>query len=264
MPVQPKTTRAGKWLRRVCCAALLLPAGCGIHGFWDTVTSRDLTWGEKLWARDQPLETIRSSSDGAKRGKALAKLRDPGDGQTRDVYLQVLTATALGDTEPMCRLGAIRALGSYKDPRAVDVLEQVYQQRLPFIPEHTSIIRQQTLAALEEIGIPEAREMLIVAAKQPGSQGSSLERQQIIDERLQAIRALRKFKQYDSADALMYVLETEKDVALRHRAAESLQELTGRNLGADAVAWRNAFDQQQVDLADRGNLIDRVIWWKRD
>jgi HEAT repeat protein len=259
------TRRAGKWVRRMCCAAaLLLPAGCGVHNFWDTVTSRDLTWHEKLWAREDPLETVRLSSDGAKRGKALAKLRDPRDQATRESYLQILTTAALDDAEPMCRLGAIRALGSYRDPRAVRVLEQVYQARLPFIPEHTSIIRQQTLAALEEIGIPEARETLVLAAKQPGSQGSSLERQQIIDERLQAIRALRRFKDYASADALMHVLETEKDVALRHRATESLQELTGKNLPAEARAWREAFNQQNVDVAGRDSVIDRVMWRRRD
>jgi hypothetical protein len=259
------TRQTGNWVRRMCCAAaLLLPTGCGVHTFWDTVTSRDLTWHEKLWAREDPLETIRLSSDGAKRGKALARLRDPGNGQTRETYLQILTTTAVDDAEPMCRLGAIHALGSYRDPRAVQVLEQVYQARLPFIPEHTSIIRQQTLAALEEIGIPEARQTLILAAKQPGSQGSSLERQQITDERLQAIRALRRFKQYESADALMYVLETEKDVALRHRAAESLQDLTGKNLPPDARAWREAFNQPNVDLAGRDGVIERVIWRKRD
>src|SRR5262245_54731469 len=138
--------RWGRWLRCVVWAALLLPTGCGFHNYWDNVTSRDLPWSERFWPKkEEPLEVIHKSSDGAKRGKALATLRDPGNDERREVYLRILTGTALDDPEPMCRLGAIRALGSYKEPRVVKTLETVYQQRLPFTPELTAVVRQQAL-----------------------------------------------------------------------------------------------------------------------
>ena len=98
---------------------------------------------------------------------------------------------------------------------------------------------------------------MILVAKQPSSQGSSLERQQIMDERLQAIRALRKFRQNDSADALVYVLETEKDVALRHRATESLQVMTGKSLPAEPVAWREALQRENIQTAREPSFIGR-------
>src|SRR5262249_34791327 len=74
-PFHPTSVRLARGLRGLFFAAVLLPAaGCGFHNFWDTVTSRDLTWREKLWAKEDPLEIVQKSSDGAKRGRALATL----------------------------------------------------------------------------------------------------------------------------------------------------------------------------------------------
>ncbi len=246
----------------------LFSAGC-VHSWWDHVTCRDLTWQERLWpSNPDPLEVIRLSNDGAKRGKAFASLREPTNAETRELYLKILTKTALEDREPMCRLGALKALGKFKDPRAVTVLEQVYL--LPIVPpgkkgpglffmaDFNALIRREALASLEATNNPEARHTLIRVAKQPRSEGSSVERQQVIDERLLAINALAKYKQWDSVEALVYVLEEEKDVALRHRARESLQTITGKNLPADAKAWKEAVDGQPV-LASNPGLLDRML-----
>src|SRR5262249_42544485 len=158
-----------------------------------------------------------SSSDGAKKGKALAALREPADPQARETYLTILlTSVSLPrppqppdalQREPLCVLGAVYALGSYKDPRAVDALNNLYTMQLPFTSETNSLVRQQILAALEETGQAEALRTLITVAKQPASTGSSIERREVNDERLRAIQALRRFKQAEVSAALVEVLD---------------------------------------------------------
>jgi HEAT repeat protein len=61
-----------------------------------------------------------------------------------------------------------------------------------------------------------------------------------MDERITAARALGKFNRPEATEALLKVLQTEKDVALRDRAAEALQQITGKQLPADAKAWQQA------------------------
>src|SRR5207247_1173222 len=117
--------------------------------------------------------------------------------------------------------------------------------------------------ALQETGNSEARHLLIKVAKQPGAEGSFQDRQQTVDERLTAIRALAKFNQGDSTQALIYVLETEKDVALRDAAKESLQTLTGKTLPAQA--WQDRLDTRPTQQATREpNFIQRVFGRSED
>src|SRR2546423_13310446 len=90
-PFHPTRRRRERWLGRVLCAALLVSAGCGFHNYWDTVTSRDLPWQERLWPKaEEPLQGVQKSNDGAQRAKAPATLRDPGQAPQRGTYLNIL------------------------------------------------------------------------------------------------------------------------------------------------------------------------------
>ena len=99
--------------------------------FWDEVTSRNCDW-KHVWREPDPMKVLAESSDGAKRGKALARLHEPiqngGTREQHEMYLKILTTAATVDREPLCRLGAVRALATYKDPGAVKALEDVYLQ----------------------------------------------------------------------------------------------------------------------------------------
>jgi HEAT repeat protein len=249
------------WQLAGAVAFALGVSGCA--SFWDDLTNRNHSW-KSVFVKEEPLQVLARSSDGGKRGRALAALREPlqhgGTQVEQEKYLEFLGTAALHDNEPLCRLGAISALGKYKDPRAVKILEDVYLQRLPFTPEYNTIIRQKAIVALEQTGNPEARHLLIRVARQPGAapEGSFADRQQTIDERLAAIRALSRYKQYDSCEALVYVLETEKDVALRGSAHESLETITGKDLPAEARAWRDFFDRRDATARQPG-LLDRVF-----
>lgn len=266
-PYQPRILQAGRPVHSRAAATILLifctlPL-CGCASFWDDVVTNRNRDIKGYFMPPDPLEVIARSTDGAKRGQALASLEEPlehgGTQEQQEQILRILTVAALSDKESLCRLGAIRALGQWKDPRVVKILEDAYFQRLPFSSEIQSVVRQQVLASLEETGNAESRHLLIKAARQPPATGSYQERQQVLDERLTAIRGLGKFKQYDSTETLLHILETEKDVALRDRAHESLRKATGKNLPAEAAAWRDFL--HNTDRTPEPSIIQRVVGW---
>lgn len=243
-----------------------LLALCGCASFWDDVTSRDFKV-KNLFVKPDPLVTLRDSSDGARRGQALATLREPlqygGNQEQQDFYVDLLTKSANTDTEPLCRLGAIRALGTYKDPRAVKALEDVYLQNLPFTPEINSVMRMQALASLEKTGNPESLKLFVRVAASPGGavDSSLVDRQQTNDERLTALRALARFNSADSVEVLVKVLESEKDIALRDRAHQSLVTITGKRLPPEATAWRDLMQKNRGDVFahEAPGIFDKML-----
>lgn len=244
--------------RRLVGAGLLALGLGGCAGFWDEVTSRDFHV-KNMFHKPTPMEVLRDSSDGAKRGWALGELKEPlrngGTQEDQESYIKLLEAAALRDREPLCRLGAIRALSDYKDPRASKILADAYLAKPAFSPELTSRIRQQALTGLVNTTDPEAKALLIRVARQPnaGPDSSYADRQQTIDEKLTALRGLAKFKDTETVDALVVVLETEKDIALRDRAHESLKTITGKEYAADGKTWREYAGTGRVkdDLAQQ-------------
>jgi HEAT repeat protein len=247
---------------------ILLLGFCGCVQFWDDVTSH--SWHMKdLWTKEDPLVTLRDSDDGYKRCRALTQLTEPdqkknSSKEEHELYIKILTKAAMDDRDPLCRLGAIRALATYKDPRAARALEDLYQQRLPFTAELNTVIRQQALAAVVQTGNPDSRSLLIRVARSPsGPVDSSLtDRQQTQDERLTAIRGLAKYSQYDSIETLVYIMDKEKDVALHDRAYESLKTATGKNLPDDSKAWRELMQNPQMAQKEP-SFVERVMFWNK-
>jgi HEAT repeat protein len=215
-------------------------AGCA--NFWDDVTGGNFDV-KNMFVTPNPLIVLQSSTDGNKRAQALRSLREPlqvgGTQKEQDLHVQILTAAATTDKQPLCRLAAIQALGQYKDPRAVDALKEAYLKPKPFAAEINTIINQQALASLGQTKSPEARELLVLVAREPPSAQDSneVEKQQRTDLRLTAVRALANFSHYEVTETLVKMLKTEQDVALRDRAHESLEVVTGKKLPADAQEW---------------------------
>jgi hypothetical protein len=84
---------------------------------------------------------------------------------------------------------------------------------------------------------PEAVPLLVRFVRQKPVEGTEQEKRQNLDERIAAARALANFQQYQATEALVAVLQDEKDVALRDCAYDSLKTITGKDLPADAKAW---------------------------
>jgi len=214
---------------------------CGCATFWDDVMSHDFTMSSMFTSKD-PMVVLRDSSDGNERHKALAALQEPlqhgGSQKEQDSVMQILEVSAKGD-QPFCRMAALRTLGHFKDPRAADILDQVYLQPLSFANEINGMVRQQCLTSLAETGGPVALKRLVLVAKEPQASDKAPEavKQETLDRRLTAVRGLAKFKDPEAAATLAYLLKSEKDIAMRDRAYESLQACTGKHLPPDSPQW---------------------------
>jgi hypothetical protein len=223
----------------------LLPLTClgsvGCANFWDDVTARDFSFKEYFSARPDPLVVLRDSTDGNKRARALASLREPsqtgGSQEQQDVVVKVLVTAAAQDRQPWCRRAAISSLANFKDPRVVDALRDAYYSAGSFSPEISTVLRCQTLEALGNVGNPAAVDFLVKVLREPPVEGAEQDKQQKTDERIAAARALGHFKHYQGTSALVDVLKTEQDISLRESARVSLVSATGKDLPADAKAW---------------------------
>ncbi|MSQ93322.1 MAG: HEAT repeat domain-containing protein [Gemmataceae bacterium] len=254
------------WPGLIAVSCLLL-AGAGCAARWDEMLSRERDWSYITgFGKPDPLVVIRDNPSGDRKAQALCELREPlkhgGDAQKQDIYLKVLGETATKDPQPLCRLTAIRCLGNYKDPRAARVLEGVIEQQHHLFAnqENNVMVRTEALVALEKIHDPDSKGRFIVIARGPGPTvvASLKDRYETQDERIVAIRALGKYREQDSRDALVHVLKTERDVALRDRALAALEESTGKKWPAQREAWQ----RQDVQPLPGESLIQRVTGLK--
>jgi HEAT repeats/PBS lyase HEAT-like repeat len=261
----PASAPADRPRRLLVLLALACLAHAGCANFWDEVTSRDFHFKEMFAQRPDPLWVVRNSPDGDKRAKALRALQEPlahgGSADEQEVVVQVLLYAAGKDTQPLCRLAAIQSLRKFKDPRAVDGLKDAYYRAGSFNPETANVIRCQALEALGETGSPAAVEVLVQVLREPPVEGPDPDRQQKLDERIAAAHALGHFKSYQATEALVAVLRTDQDVALRQRANESLQAATGKDFPADARVWAEFLHQpgNQEALAAQPGLPQKVL-----
>jgi HEAT repeat protein len=228
---------------------------------------------KSLFTRPNPLVVLQESSDGNLRAKALRSLREPpATGETQkehELYVQILTLAATTDRQPVCRLAAIKALGHFKDPRAAEALDKAFLETNQFASETNNIIRQQALTSLGQTGGKLAHNRLLLVAREPPTSPNSTEqeKQDALDLRLTAVRALATFSTKDVAVTLVKLVRDEKDVALRDRAHQSLVSITGKHLPPDAKEWDDVVKQPAgkdgalVKEPDKG-WFRLASWWE--
>src|SRR5262249_55099353 len=187
---------------------------CGCSGFWDEVTSRDFEF-QSMFVKPNPLLVLRDSTDGDQRAKAMRALHEPaqhgGTAQEQELVIQILTTAAKTDKQPLCRLAAIQSLGECKDPRAAPALMDAFYSAKVFAPDTATIIQCQALTALGNTHDPAGVELLARVTKEPppAEDVTEHEKQQSLDIRIAAARALGNFKDNKAEEALVYVLKTE-------------------------------------------------------
>jgi hypothetical protein len=282
------------WLAGAALAGLVLCGCTNTSSFWDDVTSHDFEF-KNLWSPEpNPLLVLRDSKDGDKRAKALARLQEPkqhgGSDADQDAIVSILVTAAKTDPQPLCRLSAIQALANFHDPRAAQGLSDAFfavtvedskkgpmttesfATNTAFPPDTANIIQCEALTALGKTKSPVAVELLARVAR-PGPttivEASEVDKQQNRDLRLAAVRALGNFSHYQATEALVVVLQKDKDVALHDRALESLQASTGKKLPDDPKAWDDLLHHPNADQTasapkekDKSWNIDLVGWFK--
>ena len=241
-------TRQG-WGFLLTAAALTSLGLGGCCGFWEDVTSKDFQF-QQLFVKPDPLVVLDKSDDGDKRAKALLALYEPkqhgGTNRQQDTVIEILVTAARTESRALCRLAAIESLGHFKDARAVQGIKDAYYVASAFPPESCTMIKCKAVTALGNTGSPEAIDLLVnaVSERPMGDTKGGLrdaDQRQALDVRIAAARALGKFHDPRAAGALEQVLRTEKDVALRDGARESLQACTGKKLPPDEVVASGPF-----------------------
>lgn len=241
------------------------PTGCA--NFFDEVWSRDFSVKE-WWTPPDPLEVLSHSSDGDRRARALRALKEPklngGSDKDQDAIVQILSTAASTERAALCRLAAIESLETFKDPRVVHALEDAYYRATTFPADTASIIRCVALKALGNSEQPAAIDILVRVLREPpvAADSPEEEKQQKTNERTAAARALGHYKTHAGAEALVTIMKSEKDVALRNRAHESLQACVGKDLGTDPKLWddylHNAGKDLPTGVADGKSFGDKV------
>jgi HEAT repeats len=218
--------------------AALSITGCA--NFWDEVTSRDFKV-KSLFVQPDPLLVLQTSTDGDMRAKALRALKEPishgGTQADQDEIMKLLTAAAVSDKQPVCRLAAMQTLGRFKDPRAATALVDSFYRAENFAPDTTTMLRCHALKSLGETGNGTGMDLLVKVMREPRSDGTEVERQNAMDVRLAAARALGNYSNSESESALFQVMRTEKDIGLRMCAYESLRTTTGKKMPLDSKDW---------------------------
>jgi hypothetical protein len=218
-------------------AAILWLAGCSNM---DEFSIKKMNF-EVFRDPENPMEVIKTSKDGNLRARALRCLKEPkaagGSQEEQDAVVAVLVYSASHEAQPWCRIAAIDSLRKFKDPRAADALKEAYYRAGSFQPETATMIRCLALSGLGETGQPSAVETLVRVLRAPPVEGPDQDRELALRERIAAAKALGRFPQYQATAALVEVLRTEEDGALRDNAHQSLVSATGKKLPPDAQAW---------------------------
>jgi PBS lyase HEAT-like repeat len=254
---------------------LLAPFGlCGCAPFWDDVTSRDFEI-RSLWAdKPDPLVVLHDSNDGDKRAQALRAMLEPAQfgepKEKQDAYVEALCKAAHSERTSLCRLAAIATLRNYKDPRVSAALQEAYYAASSYPPDTAAILYQCVLEALGQVGNPNAVDFLIKVVKEPPvAKGAEVDRQQLLEQRIAAARALGHFKQTAAAETLLAVLQKEKDPGMRNAATVALQEETGKRFPEDAITWEKYLHETpdkdtifgEPSFSDKVWDVVNVAWW---
>ncbi len=231
--------RNSRWQVAFAIGFCLLNAGCAIT--WDEVTSRDFRVKNLFKPTEPPLVVLETSTDGDKRAKALAALKEPlsngGTAEEQDKVLEILSNAAMNDRQPLSRLRSIETLGNFLDDRAVEALKEAYYRAGTFNPEIATNIKCQAIVALGKHTDLRGLDLIVKVLREPAVVGSEMEKQNKMDEKITAARALAAFGQSQSTETLLAILKAETDVALRNAARESLEKITGKDLPTDYTAW---------------------------
>jgi HEAT repeat protein len=252
-------TRKAGWL-----GVALACVGLGGCVTWDDVTSRDFTI-KSMFVHPDPMYVLNNSHDGDKRAKALRSLREPlangGTQKDQDAIVTVLVYAATNDQQALCRIAAISSLREFKDPRAAEGLKEAYYRASSFPPDSANVIRLEAISGLGHTGNPTGIDLLVKVLHEPPVEGPETDKQQKMDERIAAARALGNFKNIEAAKELIAAMKSDQE-ALHVPAHEALIAATGRHLPDDPKVWEDLLQTAPKDgntLTIEPTFMDHVL-----
>ena len=199
---------------------LMCLLGCSEGMFWKTGSY--VPWAREKWEQEREIaDTLfekRQSLDQLVAAANTNSLRQAAAQQLKDVVER--------DPVLLLRLHAVKLLGELGSEDAVAGLVSARHDpdskvRLAAVRAFENLPKSSAVAQLQDVI------------------GSDTD----IDVRLAATRALANFKDSNSFTALSMAL-SDSNPAVQVRAIESLEQITGQNLGTDVAAWQNYLDAQ--------------------
>ncbi len=140
---------------------------------------------------------------------------------------QQLADSIRTEKDPLIRIEIIRALGRYPGPAADAILKAA-------LSDADTHVRVVACEAWGRHGDAQAVKLL----------SDTLRGDVDPDVRLAAARALGESKNQQGVAALGEALNDPRDPAMQYRAMLSLQQLTGKSLGDDVIAWQQYVKSQ--------------------
>lgn len=213
-----KKTDAGNPMNRIRSVVLIFGAliftGCAEGPLWQT--GHYAPWARQQWEQENQ---IASTLQGRKQSLNQMLQQANSDAQ-REQLAKHLHQIVNEEPVLLLRLHAVTLLGQVNHPSAIQPLADATSA-----PD--SRVRIAAVQAWQRmpgnLAIPRLQEVI----------GSDTD----VDVRLAATKALANFNEPNATQALSLAL-TDNNPAIQFRAMESLEKVTGKNLGADVAAWQ--------------------------
>lgn len=227
-------------MKRLALILMVLPAWVGCASQKELTLQSILTkvrgTNEKMLVRDMLI-----SPDPDVRRSSVEKLSSRKHG-CEEPYLKGY-ATLTKDPNPLVRGAALRALGKGGDLKYIDEV-------VAALSDNHATVRWDAAAALDSMRSEKAVTKLAYAGLNDPS----------TDVRVACLKALRNYRRTDVVETLLLGLG-DGEFAVRFRAAESLNELTGEALGTDLAEWREALGRRSELFGEKAQ--PKRSWWAR-
>lgn len=214
--------------------------GCGERPFadWGLVDP----WSRRSWKEDERFgPTYHAKREELRKRRENVRSLSPEEQERAAVEL---AARLQEERHPVLRTDIIRTLGELPSPVATEALRAA-------VNDQEANVRVVACEAWGKRGGEDAR---VVLAQVLGSDTD-------VDVRMAATRELGRFKDDPQAMQALKLALDENNPALQFRAVESLRNMSGKDYGADMVAWKEFVDGGNPPEPPPPTIAERLKSW---
>lgn len=220
---------------------LLLATGCGERPFADYGLVDP--WARKSWREDERFGPTYYTKRDELRATRKSAPRLPPEEQER-VAIE-LSERLREEQHSVLRSEILRTLAVIDSETSLEAL------RIAATTDSDPDVRVVACQALGEHGSEQAPQVL---AQVLGSDTDT-------DVRIAATRELGRFKDNPQAMQALKLALDENNPAMQYRAVESLKNMTGRDYGADMIAWKEYVDGGNPPEPPPASIAERLKSW---
>jgi HEAT repeats len=222
----------------ICCC-LLSMTGCADGPFQAGTMN---PWLRKEWAKDEARgPTFHTKMTELQQ---LAQQASSYDVNRQDQLATEMSERFAKEGNPLLRAAMVKVMGNLKSPQLDTTLQAA-------VKDPDNDVRITAIKALGARGDENSLETL----------ASVMSTETQLDVRMATATELRRFKNSQEATRALALALDDNDAALQYRAIQSLQEVTGRNYGVNAAAWREYLAGGNPAPAPAPSIAERFQTW---